>query len=476
MLLDALLKQLSTQFAIVRSPQVPNLMITQVQFKSGPTVANTLQLGCDDTKLQIYAQNQVVATVPMVKGDTALPLKVLTACGDILPSAVQDNAVLDLAIAANTADFQVTLAQAAGMLGDPLGVLQLDGQKFVRVTNDCLAPESAVSRFLAAHVPAIDPNQFYQHLYVTTSEQSPTPLLLTPLSYHNNALGYLAMAITATPLMPKHLAIFPQLGKLIAHVAVAQQVIEKKLSARDQLVNVLLDSPVDANWAAQFRLQHAELPTACVIVQALPTQDHDLGALRERLSYLAAPMFAQVLITIAHQRCLALVSVGLTAYHSPDFHAKLKKLAAQAQCRLIVSHFYTDPAATKAAAAVCAKVAQLNRQQAVIFCEDVAFDLMLTQVEDGDSILPFFVDPAIQALAQYDAQMHSDLVKTLAAYLAAMGNQVATAAALFIHPNTLRNRLQRIHELTGLDLKDAQTCFKLAASYKVAAYLRAKKL
>lgn len=475
MLLETLLTKLAMQFTLVRCDQVPAQVITRVQVE-GEAVANTLQVKPCRSQLQICAQDQVVATLPDLAKDGTALLKFLTVCGTLLAQPHEADPVLPLAIAATTADFQVTLMQAAGMLGNPLGVLQLDGQKFLRVTNDCLRPDSEIGQFLASHVPAIDPEQFYQHLYVTTPEQSPTPLLLTPLSYHNDALGYLAMAITATPLMPKHLTLLPKLGQLIAHVAVAQRVIEKHLSARDQLVNLLLDSPVDATWAAQFRLQHAQLPHAAVIVQAIPTMDRDLGELRERLSYLAAPMFDQVLITLAHQKCLALISVSLKAYNSPHFHAKLAKLAAQAQCRLIVSHFYSDPSMTKPAAAVCEKAAQLDRQQAVMFCEDVAFELMLAQVQDGDTILPFFIGPALQALAHYDDEMHSELVKTLQAYLAATCNQVETASALFIHPNTLRNRLQRIQELTGLDLKDAQTCFKLAASYKVSAYLKAQQL
>lgn len=475
MLLETLLTTLSTQFALVRCGAVPEVNITQVQV-GDDAVANTLQVRQKDAHLQILAQNQIVAELPTLTYDDTVLLKFLTACGALLSPQAADEAVLQLAIAATTADFQVTLMQAAGMLGNPLGVLQLDGQKFIAVTNACLAPDSAIGQFLASHVPAIKPDQFYQHLYVTTPAQSPTPLLLTPLSYRNDALGYLAMAITATPLMPKHLALLPKLGQLIAHVAVAQRVIAKQVSARDQLVNLLLDAPVDATWAAQFRLHHAVLPHGCVIVQALPTTDRDLDELRERLSYLAAPMFTQVLITLAHQQCLALISVSLNAYNASTFHEKLEQLAAQARCRLIVSHFYTDPVKTKAAAAVCEKAAQLDSQQPVIFCEDVAFDLMLAQVQDGDTILPFFISPALQALAEYDAQMHSELVKTLQAYLAATCNQVETASALFIHPNTLRNRLQRIQELTGIDLKDAQTCFKLAASYKVSAYLAAQQL
>ncbi len=39
-------------------------------------------------------------------------------------------------------------------------------------------------------------------------------------------------------------------------------------------------------------------------------------------------------------------------------------------------------------------------------------------------------------------------------YLAARGRARATAEALFIHPNTLRQRLERIEALTGMPLAE----------------------
>jgi DNA-binding PucR family transcriptional regulator len=40
----------------------------------------------------------------------------------------------------------------------------------------------------------------------------------------------------------------------------------------------------------------------------------------------------------------------------------------------------------------------------------------------------------------------------------------------------LRYRLKHISDITGIDLKDAETCFKLGASFKVRRYLNHNKL
>jgi GAF domain-containing protein len=61
---------------------------------------------------------------------------------------------------------------------------------------------------------------------------------------------------------------------------------------------------------------------------------------------------------------------------------------------------------------------------------------------------------AVRALAEYDGRRGSQLVSTLEAYL---GDRSVSAAAraLAIHPNTLRQRLERIEQLGGLELASA---------------------
>jgi putative methionine-R-sulfoxide reductase with GAF domain len=60
---------------------------------------------------------------------------------------------------------------------------------------------------------------------------------------------------------------------------------------------------------------------------------------------------------------------------------------------------------------------------------------------------------AVARLAEYDRQRQTALMRTLEEFLRRRGNISATAAALYIHPNTLRQRLRRIQELTGIDLR-----------------------
>jgi DNA-binding PucR family transcriptional regulator len=62
---------------------------------------------------------------------------------------------------------------------------------------------------------------------------------------------------------------------------------------------------------------------------------------------------------------------------------------------------------------------------------------------------------AVRARQDYDLRRSSALVDTLEQYLSDRRGIAETARALSVHPNTLRQRLERIEQLSGLDLARA---------------------
>jgi GAF domain-containing protein len=59
---------------------------------------------------------------------------------------------------------------------------------------------------------------------------------------------------------------------------------------------------------------------------------------------------------------------------------------------------------------------------------------------------------SVEELIEYDRRRGARLVETLERFLADRGSVAASARALYIHPNTVRQRLERIERVTGLDL------------------------
>jgi DNA-binding PucR family transcriptional regulator len=62
-----------------------------------------------------------------------------------------------------------------------------------------------------------------------------------------------------------------------------------------------------------------------------------------------------------------------------------------------------------------------------------------------------------------------EVLETVRAVLASGGNLEASARALFVHPNTVRYRLRRATELTGLSATDARGAWTLQIALALAA-------
>jgi GAF domain-containing protein len=79
---------------------------------------------------------------------------------------------------------------------------------------------------------------------------------------------------------------------------------------------------------------------------------------------------------------------------------------------------------------------------------------------------------SVEALAEYDRGRGASLVETLEQYLADRGRVAASARALYVHPNTVRQRLDRIERVAGLDLPEEdllslELALKLARLHRV---------
>ena len=61
---------------------------------------------------------------------------------------------------------------------------------------------------------------------------------------------------------------------------------------------------------------------------------------------------------------------------------------------------------------------------------------------------------AVEKLADYDRRHGARLIETLEQFLADRGSVSASARALYVHPNTVRQRLERIQRVTELDLPE----------------------
>jgi sugar diacid utilization regulator len=105
------------------------------------------------------------------------------------------------------------------------------------------------------------------------------------------------------------------------------------------------------------------------------------------------------------------------------------------------------------------------------FEETGAYRLLLPAMSEDAAELQRFYAETIAPLVAYDEQYETDLVQTLETFLDADGNVAGTAQRLYTHRHTVRYRLERVRDLTGLDVSSTDGREKLGLGLKAMRVL-----
>lgn len=112
--------------------------------------------------------------------------------------------------------------------------------------------------------------------------------------------------------------------------------------------------------------------------------------------------------------------------------------------------------------------AELGQRESTTFYGDLKlFQLLLSIKELNLPHLRQFYDESLRPLVEHDDRKQGDLIRTLNGFFEANGNLAKAAIDLDVHRNTLVYRLERITELTGLDLNDADNRLILHLALKI---------
>lgn len=137
-------------------------------------------------------------------------------------------------------------------------------------------------------------------------------------------------------------------------------------------------------------------------------------------------------------------------------------------------HAITAPELARARneALLAANVAEGHpEEEALAFEETGAYRLLLSAMSEDPAELQRFYAETVEPLVAYDEQYETDLVKTLEAFLEADGNVAGTAQRLFTHRHTIRYRLERVRDLSGLDVNSSDGREKLSLGLKAMRVL-----
>jgi GAF domain-containing protein/sugar diacid utilization regulator len=108
----------------------------------------------------------------------------------------------------------------------------------------------------------------------------------------------------------------------------------------------------------------------------------------------------------------------------------------------------------------------LNHDGGVTHFNDLGVYRYLYKIARMDDLRDMYQDQ-VARIAMYDRRKGTDLLDTLETYLECAGNLTKTSNRLFVHRNTLIQRLERLQSLCDIDLQDRSNWLTLQVAIKV---------
>jgi sugar diacid utilization regulator len=218
------------------------------------------------------------------------------------------------------------------------------------------------------------------------------------------------------------------------------------------VARALPQTPTDEGWRARVRAVAERGARAAV--------SRSIGALSERDGTVGAEV-------------LLLVPGGEEPSAARAAEAVLREMETALQGYTFAigrSRIAEDPADLPRAvseALLAANVAQGGSDgPALAFEQTGAYRLLLSAMSENPAELQRFYAETVEPLVAYDEQYETDLMRTLETFLEADGNVAGTAQRLFTHRHTIYYRLERVRDLSGLDVSSSDGREKLSLGLK----------
>jgi len=198
---------------------------------------------------------------------------------------------------------------------------------------------------------------------------------------------------------------------------------------------------------------------------------------RNNIDYIASQM--RILLPegkwiVYQQMIIALFSRSEEKKLSSHEQMQLEHFAVENQLSIGLSDLFYDPVQTPLyyvqALHACNTITPEKTVYGVkAFSDVLVYHIIQVMVQQHD--YREMLHPALIKLEEYDGRYNNGLMSTLKQYLLCARNMTKIAAVLNIHRNTLLYRLNRIKEITNLDLENGDEFIKMMLHIKIKEYI-----
>jgi purine catabolism regulator len=324
--------------------------------------------------------------------------------------------------------------------------------------------------------------------------------IIAPILAANQVLGYISV-IDAPPEQEDLATMAVEQAAVVVAMALTKEreVAEVEARVRGEFLDDLVQGTYGDEAAAQRRARHLGYPIQGTHIYMRVDIDDFRSLLRSKqvtedaIQALKREYFRRVsgVVRASHPRSLmgahsdaifALLPLGV-GVDAADARRRTTSLGGQIQEAInawkpgfTVSVGFSAPVeaptgvagAQREVKAVMETVARLRRWSQVISVPELGLTGLLASVNHERLIE--FAQRHLGPLIEHDRSRGTGLVDTLRAFLET-GEQQAAARRLEIHPNTLRYRLDRIREISGVELDEPEMRLNLAVALRIQGLL-----
>ncbi|MHB0867260.1 MAG: PucR family transcriptional regulator [Thermoleophilia bacterium] len=343
----------------------------------------------------------------------------------------------------------------------------------------------------------------YQRVTLHKDKEFPAAVTV-PVAVSRDVIGFVSSFEAETPLQELDLVALES-AATVAAVQMGREMVrlETETRLRGDFVDDLVAGELESGPAIQQRASFlgGDLSRGCLVliadidgfgeyVQGRNLTEQEVQQIKNRLfsgvKQVIRVRHADALLTPKSDNVIAFLPplpaggerlLEMARSSASQIQKTCKDLLPDLTVSIGIGRFHADPAETRRAyreAQSALQVSQrLGESGATATFDDMGvYKLLLGAMEEDPEEVRNFYEETIARVEEYDGKHNTDLLGTLESYLANNRSVAATAEALFTHRHTIRYRLGRINDLTGLDVNKSEDQEKLGFGLKVMRLLR----
>lgn len=320
---------------------------------------------------------------------------------------------------------------------------------------------SAINELLPAQTLPDTPEPFFVNCAASFENK-----LCSLLFHKERTIGYLILLDNQKGILPYHMKYLPKLSQMMTQSLTSfSDSAELFLSTRETMLLDMLEKRTPGDENSMITAANLSLPEQMQCVTFFPknSSSHDLFYLQRNLRYL----FPLEAILVYKTHVIALLSLKSMEYlKESGICADFMKHVKEVGVSLAFQNLREFAVQTDYALKACEIANIIESRDYLCYYEKYQFFHILLSCKE-ESLLRAYMHPALEKLHSQDLIQDAQLLETLQTYIKNGRNGKKTAELLYLHRNTLNYRLNKIKELTNLDLEDTEEIFRLSCSFYI---------